>query len=479
MHRPALLALTATALAGAAGCNADGHGGTDTTPTTEPTDSPRPRTEADATPTPRGSLQVELEHVKYGPMAYRVTESSGIAPDEIVPIEAVPSPFRAPLQAAVDGGYETDDVSKGMRAAIDEFRRYARTDIGPYVRIDGTSYEFDARVPTFVAWLADENAADPDPERVLGEDERRFDSDAVDAFVRSLRARGTHVFRNEYRACVVPAGVGECLDQYDYITDYKATSPIRTERRNTEPPFTVEVRPLTDEDLWGRPIVDGADLAPEVRSFLRTVIDSDHRSPAQLPNRSVYFADEVPSAALSLHDRWDEAQYYRIAGGVYGFGVGSSDYESVPVRVTVEEHPAADSNEAPAFTVTAIPDAEAANGPVATDGTFTFTGEGGLPSVLWVTHDGERIRLPSDAYERDKWRTVADAPSDDPRPVNEVLVVTDHGEPLAATYRIPDALPPGTYVSRGLFRVSWNIPGQTPGGHGSYPFRLRITLGAG
>ncbi|TKX82456.1 hypothetical protein EXE43_29330, partial [Halorubrum sp. SS5] len=56
----------------------------------------------------------------------------------------------------------------------------------------------------------------------------------------------------------------------------------------------------------------------------------------------------------------------------------------------------------------------------------------------------------------------------------QALESLDAGDEMVATYAVPSDLPAGTYVSRGLFNVSWNVPGQTPSEHGAYPFELAI-----
>jgi hypothetical protein len=39
---------------------------------------------------------------------------------------------------------------------------------------------------------------------------------------------------------------------------------------------------------------------------------------------------------------------------------------------------------------------------------------------------------------------------------------------------VPESLPAGIHVSRGLFLLSWGVPGQTPEEHESYPFEVEI-----
>lgn len=467
MRRRALLATAGATLAVLAGCNdqTSSPSGTEPGTVTEPTPSDRDQ-----------PLSVDLEHVDYGARTWVVPEGRGINPDDIVPADEIPDALHEALLEARDGGYEATEASDSLLAAIDEFRTYGRTSIDPYVRLDDTPYEFEPTVPTFSAHLVDETVEDYDPESVVDEDTYEFDAESVEELVRALRADGTHVPRSEYRTCIVPDSVQEFLEQYDYVEDQYGVSRIRTEWENGEPPYEITVRELIDEDRWGRPVVDGSDLDPTVRQFFRTAIESDHRSPATLPSRSLYFTDDVPPEVGELANRRESRPYYRLNGTVYGIGVGTPQYDRIPVSVDVEALPPEADGQHGRFELTVTPDASAADGPVDETASFTFTGQGGLPSVLWITADGEQHLLDSDAYERQQWRSPSGDPGGDPQPINEVLEIRDHGEPLAATYRVPADLPPGSYVSRGLFRVSWGIPDQTPGESGGFPFRLRITV---
>lgn len=467
MRRRALLATAGGTLAALAGCNGqiDGPSGTEPGTGTDP-----------STPATDGPLSVELASVEYVASTWVVTPGRGVDPDDIVPATEIPEPLYKALLDARDGGYETAEVSDAILAAIDDFRTHGRTSIDPYVRLDETPYAFDPTVPTFTAHLAEDTVEDYDPEVVVEEDTYEFDTEVVDEFVRALRADGTHVPRSEYRTCIVPDPVQTFLENYEYIQDQHGVSRILTEWEDTEPPYEITVRELTDEDRWGRPIVDGSELAPAVRQFFRTAIESDHRAPATRPSRSIYFTDDVPPDVAELVRRQEPMPYYRLDGTVYGIGVGSPRYDQLPLSVDVETLPAETDGVHGRFELTVTPDKAAAEGPVDGNASVTFTGQGGLPSVLWVTADGERHLLDSDAYERAQWRSPDGDSSGDPQPVNEVLELRDHGEPLAAAYRVSAEISAGTYVSRGLFRVSWGVPDQTPDEHGSYPFRLRLTV---
>lgn len=483
MRRRALLSMATGSLAALAGCSAGDPPSTTPPPARSPTqtatesptepsptDLESPTDEPTATEDAPRPLDVELEQVPYVAGTWAVSEGSGIDPEDIVPESEVPLVLRDALLDARDGAWTTESVSEDLLAAIETFRPSHGGDLVPYVRLDGVDYEFTAEVPTFVARLADETVEEYDPQRVAHEDDE-FESEVVEEFVSTLVASGTHNPRMDYRRMVVPDAVQSFLDSYDYLEDYVGVSPIRTERVDAEPPHVIEVRELTAADMWGNEVVDVDTLGSEVRAFIHAAIDSDHRAPATYPNRTEYFTDHVPEAFFDVVEEHDNP-YFRLDGTVYGVGAGSPSYD-VPLDVLVEEGV---GEEEMAFEMTLDPSSEGMEDEVEEHRGLTMTGNGGLPSVLWVTHDGTRRLLESDAYEREHWRDVTEDGPPGRQPVNEVLASIEFHEEVDATYVVPDGLPDGTYTSRGWFTVSWSVPDQTPGEYASYPFRLRITL---
>ncbi|OYR49881.1 hypothetical protein DJ73_16595 [Halorubrum sp. Ea1] len=417
------------------------------------------------------SLAVELRTVSHVVTAYEPSPSRGIDPAHVVPESEVPAALRDPLAEARDGRFETDDPSDALLAAVDEFRVYDRGELRPYVELDGTRYAFDPRLPTFTAELVDEEAEGDDEDRVLREAGRRDDlgSEAVETFVTALTAYGPNAARGEYRRCVRPDAVAAFLDEYDYLEDGRGVSRIETTVENEEPPYAITARELTERDMWDRPVVDESALDGEVVSLFERALASSHREPAlTTPDRSQYFADEVPDAYGDVAAAYDEPPYYRLDGTVYDIIVGEPRYDRLPVSVSVAASESA-ASEAPdrGFTLTVAPAPENADGDA--EGPYTFTSRGALPSALWVVHDGERTEL--DIVETEGIEGPRPSRSD-----GESLESLDAGDEMAATYAVPEGLSEGTYTSRGLFHVSWGVPDRTPDEHGAYPFELEIAV---
>ena len=280
----------------------------------------------------------------------------------------------------------------------------------------------------------------------------------------ALTAYGANVARGEYRRCNRPESVAAFLDEYDYLEDQFGVCRIRTGVENEDPPYGIAARELTDGDAWGRPVVDESELDAELVTFFERALASEHRAPA-LPgdDRSQLFADDVPDAYEAFAAERDDPVYYRIDGTVYDVAVGESLYDRLPVAVSVT--PSEDA--ARRFTLTVAPAPENADGDA--EGPYTFTSRGALPSALWTFHEGERRSL----------EMVESEGVEGPRPTRsdgQALESLDAGDEMTATYAVPEDLPADTYVSRGLFGVSWNVPGQTPDEHGAYPFEVAIAV---
>ncbi len=463
MDRRALLSAVGCSLVGLAGCIDDA----DTTPSANGSASDGSANESagasdDETTT---ITDLELRKPEHVVSTYEPATGRGIDPDDVVPEDEIPTALRDPLAEARAGTFETDSVSESLLAAVDAFRHHRRGELKPYVVLDGTRFAFDPTVPTFTAELADGEPDDYDETRTFTEQDRLdLEPGPVKDFVHALTASGTHVPRDEYRRCVLPEAVDEFLDEYDYLTDQLGVARIETATENEDPPYTITVRELTAETMWGRPVVDASALDDDLVAFFERALASPHRKPAlTTPDRSQYFTDDVPDAYGDFAAEYERPPYVRIDGTVRHVIVGTPRYDRIPVSVTTTGVDDADA----AFTLTVSPAPENVDGDV--EGPYTFTSRGALPSALWVFHDGERRSL----------EVVDTEGVEGPNPTrsdSEVLETANAGEEIAATYAVPADLPDGTYVSRGLFRISWNVPGQTPGEHGTYPFELAVTV---
>jgi len=486
MRRRPLLALLAGSVAAVTGCS--GNSDDDSSPTqTEPRNGePTPtRTETgnpESTPTETPdstALEVTVEPLEYLVEAER--PSQGITHDSLVPLGDVPRALRGPLEQARTGEYGTDEVSRAFLAAIDEFRTYNySTEFEPYVRIDGSAYEFEPTVPTFVASLpgpTEETILEQtDPDRTFyWEVDQEFDSEAVKEFVDVVGWTGNPSnTRHEYRRSALPEPVEEFVSQYDYIEDNFGISELNTEWQNETPPYTLDVRELTPEMRWDRNVLDISAMEPGLRSTVRDVLDSDHRGPATKSRyHSIYVSDGLPAAFIDTFTetvRSDQGPLVHREDAVYQIRLEEITPDIVPVSLSSTV--VADENGTESIEVTVAVEMD---GPAAiSEREVRIRSPGAVPTVFWVRTDEKRYLLDSDAYEDDMWESAPDDPTVDRRisTVQSEDITPD--SPLAVEYEIPDGLPPGTYHSYGLFAVEWDVSGQLR--DAKYPFRCTITI---
>lgn len=242
MHRRRYLMVAAGALAGLAGC------GTEPSSTTPEATTSRPPT---TTTEPEPGLAVGIETAAYLVRSVaQDPERRAIEPDDIVPLGHVSDPLRSALEAALEGGYSTDEVETELLAPIDAFRTRGGGDqFEPYVSVNGTPYAFDPRVPYFEARL--EDAEDPDPDRTADHDDLQELAEPAREFAHTIAAFGANVARVEYRVSIVPPSVEAFRQRYDFVRDAVGTGRIVTERVDPGPPYTIEASELTVSDIWG------------------------------------------------------------------------------------------------------------------------------------------------------------------------------------------------------------------------------------
>lgn len=450
MDRRQYLRFVAGAVSGLAGC-ATGHppGGSDTT----------------ATPT-GASIEVGLETFRYLVWSYaKPREHRTIRPDEITPVTEVPEPLRSVLRAATTGGYETDEVSLDLLAAIDRFREYGyRYHFEPYVSLDGTPHAFDPSVPVFTAHLGTA-VEDPPPERTVGYDDLDGFPAPVRDFVWTIGAGAPDALSDEYRISIVPDAVSEFLDRYDYVGGRR----IVTEWVDPGPPYTIEVRELTTDDLWGRPILAAESLPADLRRFVEDVVASARRALVYSPEVSEYRTDEIPASYFERLDTADRP-YVDLGGTVYEFQTMEIHRDLIPVAVSA-------ATAGPRSFTVAVEPSEAGPKP-AVEGSVEFESAGALPSVLWVETESDRYLLDSDAYGDERWRESGAVE----RRVRNVAheSVVPGTPPIEATYAVPEAIPAGRHRAWGLVEVKWTAASDGRSFPAlPYPFQVVVTVPEG
>lgn len=480
MERRQYLWLTAGVLSGLAGC------GTGSPSSPEPESSPS-RTPNNPVPADDGSdtessptrspektgIAVDIETTRYLVRSFAQTQDQrAIDPEQITPAVEISNPLRTALEAAVDGGYETDDVSDELLSGIDRFRHNGGGyRFEPYFSLDGTPYAFDPTVPVFVAHL-EMGIENPDPDRTVGPDDLEGLAEPVRDFVRTIGAFTVQVPRDEYRISVVPDTVEDFLENYDYVRDPDGVGRIVTERVDPGPPYTIEASKLTTQDLWGRPVLAATSLPTDLRRFVEAVVASDRRALVYPPLRSEYRTDQIPDAyfdRLGPDQGPGSGPYVDLDGTFYAFRVTEIRREKIPIAIStavVDER---------SFEVTITPSQEGSK--PAIEGPVELESAGALPSVLWIETTSNRYLLDSDAYDDISWSDPEGSTDEQRRIDNVERTEVPPGEALSATYRVPDAVPAGTYRAWGLVRVQWTRASDNRRFPTlAYPYQIVVTI---
>jgi hypothetical protein len=498
-RRRTLLVLAGSTLAGLAGCAGDSSpdpsdGSPGETPERTPEDSKETDETPENDPTPTDndsadegmSVQVDISPASYLVGAMPAAEFPSTARDITEPesVSTFPDPLADALRQAEDGGFETDEPSEALLAVLDQTRErpYRRlTELA--VRIDGTAYVATLQFPELEVELADEIVTEYDPERVASED-GAFEADEVETLVGRIGWDGTpETARSRYVTSRVSEDIEAFLDRYEYVEDYKGVSPIRVQRHNWEPPYSITLREFTVEDRWGRDVFDIESLDEDLQAFLRTAVESEGwlRSPPLVTDdvpESYFETFRTDDESASPDNEREQRPLVRVGGDVYRITVSEGTHERMPVSVTAAPATATDSGLA-RFTVTVEVTDDNPGVAVATGEPVELYSQIGLPSGLWVTDDGHQHLLDSDRYEvpveRESdgtWSLALADPELGETSVNEALAV---GETLTATYTVPSTVPAGSYTLSGNFAARWEEP-DSDHQSGLYPYEIALTL---
>ena len=353
-RRRTVLALAGSTLAGLAGCATDsGSNPSDETPDTTPTGTPN----TTPTKTPDGSsgentgdqsdrseeadsgmtAQVDLSTASYLAGAVPVEEFEYQRQENTSqPMSAFPAAFADAVREAHDGGFQTDDPSEELLAALDEITK-PRTRIRwsePIVELDGNAYVVEPHLPVLELRLGEELLAEYDESRTVSS-EGEFEHEEVESLVRRIGWDGKpNTARGSYKRSLVPDEVEAFLDEYDYVEDERGVSRIVVERHNWEPPYTIELREFTAEDRWDREVHDLRTLDDDLREFLESVLESG--TGVSTPP---VVTDEVPASyfeTLAPDEEGGEGPLLRVGGTVYRVHVVEGSHEAIPVSVTAE-----------------------------------------------------------------------------------------------------------------------------------------------
>lgn len=491
VRRRTLFALAGSTLAGLAGCTSDPGSESDGTPDGTPTETPG----GTPTATPNESSDEPSNGTASGlTAAVDISPASYLAraapaetrPDlsrrqrEPEPIATLPKPIADALREAEGGGFETDEVDEALLAAVDEVRsRPYRRVSELYVRIDGTAYVADLKLPELEVRLDDEKLEKYDDSRVVAEDDE-FEDDEVDRLVGLLGWDGSpQRARSSYHRALVPDEVESFLDSYDYVEDEHGVSEILVERHNWEPPYTIELREFTDSDRWGREVLDEEALEDDLRQFIEATIESGTGV-----DSPPFVTDDVPASYFETVAAESDVQkrpLVRIDGTVYYVNVSRGSHETMPITVTAEAAPPTEDGLA-RFSLTVEVTDDKRGATVVPSEPVELHSHIGLPAPLWISENDEYHLLYSDRYEvpvasdddSASWSLAVDDLNVQETAVSQELSV---GEALTTTYVVPATAPEGPYTLAGTIAALWHEDADSLNRtDGVYPFNVELTL---
>lgn len=281
----------------------------------------------------------------------------------------------------------------------------------------------------------------------------------------------SHDDHSTYRMSVPPESVLEFVETHDYIEDSTGVGRIETERIDPGPPYTIDVRELTEVDLYGEPVADGGSLPADRREFLESIVTSDRLTHLLPPGRHQYRSDDPPPTNLREFSTGGDrpTPYVRLEGDVYQFFHHEFRPERVPVNLATE--PATPGDGPPRFTLTATVD------DVGVDEKLKISARGDLPAVLGATTESGHVvvrGLEHDAYH---W-SEREVPPTGRYITNEERARVSPGGSVSATCELPASLSTGTHAlwasSRRLHEVR-NATG--PPSSGPIPSRSSLRSG--
>ncbi|WP_256300560.1 hypothetical protein [Haloarchaeobius salinus] len=435
-RRDALKLLPTAALGGLlAGCtdslSAEDPAGTDTPSTGDPTTTRATTDGGDGSPS---VTDLAVESTNQGQYVLRLNDLGRGPAAEPAAVSELDDPERTVVEAALDGGYETDETPLWLQRLVARTRHV----------VDGEQYyrlEHTLPVSEITGERVDESEVDSVASQEAYREAVTHDGVVFSGLVRIALEDG---FRTPY----VWPSLDEFLTAYDAV-EYRGEGVVRLTRSTEDaaPPFTVTATAVEPTDLVEEPVWDARDAPADVRSTL-----------SEAATTSGTFALDDPPAGLL--DGLDAHDYLYLDGRFYTTYVENREPLPVSVSATVVT-----DLDVPAFELRLRNDA---------DGTVSVTS--GAPAPFGVlslrSEDDESFRslLWRDAYEESSHvhtdgRTVT--------AVNDIGVGTEipAGESMGATFELAPDVPAGEYV------VDDGVGVRLPdGGGGTFSYLVRVTV---
>lgn len=452
-RRQFLAAATGGVMTGIAGCG---------TATDRSTTGSTPTTGADATQTTAGdpAVQARLEREAYWLRGVDLPASiAGLPEEDIVALPDLDQPTRDAVATAItDGRFATSDPSTALLDGIDDVT---------FVEYRGTYYDISHTFPTFTLRFDEVAPASAPDDRTVELDSEVVESDEmIEEAIYTVAPFGTHNPIRPYTTTRLSDPLREFLARYDYVRSGDMVGELVLSTTERTPPHTVTATEATDEQLYGRPVLEYDSFTPKSRDLIRRTLDDERKTPLshQDTHHSI-FPSDIPDR---LDRRLDHESYFvRVDGTIFGFSARHLHWEDLPVEIaataiddSVEDSPARIELRAKNTGTRSV---ELAMPGIAPFGVLVAYGPGG-EHYLWTPE-----------YDRsDVVRKYGD-----PVPETRDEFTLGEGNRVATTYQFgrDGRVEPGEYQVPGFVWARWpTAPGQERHDWRSEIFPYTLTL---
>ena len=381
-------------------------------------------------PAAGGAGRLELDRIETPTDAVRLNDLGATPGGRAPTVASLSDPERGAAEAALDGGYETDDLPDWLVAFV------AGT---PYLRRDGGYYRLDNDLPkyTITAEATTEDAVDgPIADAEAYEQAVTHDGVRETPLLAHAREEGVTRLR-------LWPSFREFLATYDAVRFRGELLAVSLTVDDDGAPYEVTAERVSPTALTDEPVYDATDASETVRAAGGT---------------SGVYAGDLPELLL---DAVETHQYVYLDGTFYWAGLENRG--ELPVSVEAElVQPSMTGSEEPRLRLALVNEGDAEvsvfSGAPAPFGVLRVAAvEGEAQSLLWTdayrenTHVGTRGRSVT---------AVADIGLTTPLAA---------GATLERTFTVVDGLAPGTYVVRG--DVGIELPDDEGG---TLPYRVYL-----
>jgi hypothetical protein len=379
---------------------------------------------------------LRVERVETFTHAIRLNEL-GTSPHADVPtVSGLSDRQRRVVEAAVDGGYETDAPERWLRKFLSSTR---------YVRDGGRYYRLEGDLPTvrITAEETTESAVDGE----IASYETYEEAVTHDGLVMSGLLR--MAMDGGETLVYVWSSLGEFLDRYAAVRYRGSVVAVSAERNDPGPPYEVTAERASVSEFADGPVWDVSNESGAVRDVVREAGETEGLFPL----------DDPPAG---LVDGLDAHEYVLLNDTFYTTYVEKRD--RLPLSASARFTDASFADGQPKLALELTNEAHRAVS-ITTGAPPPF----GVLSYQATDDPERRWLLWTDAYEESDHVTVEDG---EVKKVHSIGLSTElgAGESTGRTFTLRESaadLDPGAYVVEGAVGVD-----DSPGGSGTFPYRV-------